>query len=96
MMNQQIIDAVTQASLQVLGTATTLSMAQASQLVNQASGLAAQNAVNAQQHSVIMNQATSALSAQRLLTANKQLSAPVAMGLGEALLMIYMVEKLTY
>ena len=56
-LNSQITDAVTQANVKILGDAPALSLGNLYQMVSQSLGLAAQNAVMAQQQSNIIHQA---------------------------------------
>jgi hypothetical protein len=55
--NSQITDSVTQANVKVLGDSPALSLSNLYQVISQSLGLAAQNAVFAQQHSNIIHQA---------------------------------------
>ena len=57
-LNSQITDAVTQANVKTLGDSPALSLSNLYQMVSQSLGLAAQNAVMAQQQSNIIHQAT--------------------------------------
>jgi hypothetical protein len=57
-LNSQITDAVTQANVKTLGDAPALSLGNLYQMVSQSLGLAAQNAVMAQQQSNIIHQAS--------------------------------------
>ena len=57
-LNSQITDAVTQANVKILGDAPALSLGNLYQMVSQSLGLAAQNAVMAQQQSNIIHQAS--------------------------------------
>jgi len=57
-LNSQITDAVTQANVKTLGDAPALSLSNLYQMVSQSLGLAAQNAVMAQQQSNIIHQAS--------------------------------------
>ena len=57
-LNSQITDAVTQANVKTLGDSPALSLSNLYQMISQSLGLAAQNAVFAQQHSNIIHQAT--------------------------------------
>jgi len=56
-LNSQITDAVTQANVKTLGDSPALSLSNLYQMVSQSLGLAAQNAVMAQQQSNIIHQA---------------------------------------
>jgi hypothetical protein len=57
-LNSQITDAVTQANVKTLGDSPALSLSNLYQMVSQSLGLAAQNAVMAQQQSNIIHQAS--------------------------------------
>lgn len=56
--NAQITDAVTQANVKTLGDSPALSLSNLYQMISQSLGLAAQNAVTAQQQTNIIHQAT--------------------------------------
>lgn len=56
--HSQLTDGMTQASLAVLGLSPAVANSNAMQLISQATGLAAQNAVAGQQQTLIINQAS--------------------------------------
>lgn len=64
--NSQITDAVTQASVETLGQAPAIALGSLYQTIAQSLGLAAQNAVNAQQQSNVLAQAATTRCVQLL------------------------------
>jgi hypothetical protein len=69
--NSQITDAVTQANVKVLGDAPAMAMGNLYQATAHATGLALQNAVNAQQQSQVLAQAVATRCVQTILGDSK-------------------------
>ncbi len=65
--NSQVTDAVTQSNVSVVGNAPATAMGALYQTMGQAAGLAAQNAVTAQQQSQTISAATTTLAVKTLL-----------------------------
>ena len=69
--NSQITDSVTQANVKVLGDAPAMAMGNLYQVTAQATGLAMQNAVNAQQQGQVLAQAVATRCVQTILGDSK-------------------------
>jgi len=65
--NSQITDAVTQSNVSVVGEAPAMAMGSLYQAMGQAAGIAANNAVTAQQQAQVISQAATTLAVKTLL-----------------------------
>jgi hypothetical protein len=93
-LNAQITDSVTQANVKVLGDSPALSLGNLYQMISQSLGLAAQNAVFAQQHANMVHQATTTQGVNLIYAVDTEAIGDVATKISQAGIPSGMVDML--
>lgn len=92
--NSQITDSVTQANVKVLGDAPALSLSNLYQVISQSLGLAAQNAVFAQQNSNIVHQAVTTQGVNLIYSVDTEAIGDASTKISQAGLPLSMIDML--
>lgn len=92
--NSQITDSVTQANVKVLGDSPALSLSNLYQVISQSLGLAAQNAVFAQQHANVIHQAATTQGVNLIYSVDTEATGDVSSKISQAGLPSSMIDML--
>lgn len=92
--NSQITDSIAQANVEVLGDSPALSLSNLYQVVSQSLGLAAQNAVFAQQHANIVHQAATTQGVNLIYAVDTEAVGDVSTKISQAGLPLSMIDML--